>query len=150
MVHPAALSRLVEAAEADPRAGLIGSQIYFHASPNRIHFAGGRLSRTRGLGLHLGLGSVDEGLDRPVRETDFVTGASLLVRSSMIRQVGLLDAGFFLYMEDLDWALRAKKSGWKVVLAPASHIWHKVGETSLATKTADHLLRMPQLPEMLP
>lgn len=131
VVHPAALSRLVEAAEADPRAGLIGSQVYFYSEPERIHFAGGKLSRPKGLGLHLGMGSVDEGSDRLVRETDFVTGASLMARSSMIRQVGLLDAGFFLYMEDLDWALRAKKSGWKVVLAPASHIRHKVGETSL-------------------
>ena len=47
-------------------------------------------------------------------EVDAVVGAFMIVRSQCIEQVGLLDEGFFMYGEDLDWAFRIKEAGWKV------------------------------------
>jgi len=47
-------------------------------------------------------------------EVDSVVGAFMMVRSDSIQQVGLLDEGFFMYGEDLDWAYRIKQAGWKV------------------------------------
>jgi len=48
-------------------------------------------------------------------EVDSVVGACMLVRSEILLTVGLLDEAFFMYGEDLDWALRIKQFGWKIV-----------------------------------
>jgi N-acetylglucosaminyl-diphospho-decaprenol L-rhamnosyltransferase len=57
-------------------------------------------------------------------EVDALVGACMLVRSSVIREVGLLDESFFMYGEDLDWAYRLKQYGWRIVYYPAVTIHH--------------------------
>lgn len=63
-------------------------------------------------------------------EVDAVVGAFMMVRAEAIRQAGLLDERFFLYGEDLDWALRIKALGWKVVYYPEIMVLHHKGESS--------------------
>jgi GT2 family glycosyltransferase len=50
-----------------------------------------------------------------VADVDSVVGAFMLVRGSLLQSVGLLDEAFFMYGEDLDWALRIKRAGWKIL-----------------------------------
>lgn len=57
-------------------------------------------------------------------DVDSVVGACMLLRSSVIREVGLLDETFFMYGEDLDWAYRVKQYGWRVVYYPRVVIHH--------------------------
>jgi len=57
-------------------------------------------------------------------EVDSVVGACMLLRASVIREVGLLDETFFMYGEDLDWAFRIKQFGWRVVYYPRVVIHH--------------------------
>ncbi len=57
-------------------------------------------------------------------EVDSVVGACMLLRTSIICEVGLLDEQFFMYGEDLDWAYRIKSYGWHIWYYPAVHIWH--------------------------
>jgi GT2 family glycosyltransferase len=57
-------------------------------------------------------------------DVDAVVGACMLLRSSVIREVGLLDEQFFMYGEDLDWAYRIKQYGWRIVYHPAVIVWH--------------------------
>ena len=63
-------------------------------------------------------------------EVDSVVGAFMMVRTEVIRQVGLLDEAFFLYGEDLDWAYRIKERGWQVFYNPAVVVLHHKGESS--------------------
>jgi GT2 family glycosyltransferase len=63
-------------------------------------------------------------------EVDSVVGACMLLRSSVIREVGLLDEQFFMYGEDLDWAYRIKQYGWRIVYYPAVHVLHYKRATS--------------------
>ncbi len=53
-----------------------------------------------------------------IAEVDSVVGAFMLVRTTAIQKVGLLDEQFWMYGEDLDWAKRIKDAGWKVVYNP--------------------------------
>jgi N-acetylglucosaminyl-diphospho-decaprenol L-rhamnosyltransferase len=53
--------------------------------------------------------------ERETGDVDAVNGAFMLVRRSALRDVGLLDPGYWLYMEDLDWCYRFHKHGWRVV-----------------------------------
>lgn len=57
-------------------------------------------------------------------EVDSVVGAFMLVRGAAIAQAGLLDENFFMYGEDLDWALRIKQFGWQVRYNPRVQILH--------------------------
>ena len=67
-------------------------------------------------------------------EVDSVVGAFMLLRTSAIRQVGLLDEAFFMYGEDLDWAYRIKEQGWKVVYHPGIEVLHLKGQSSRQAK----------------
>ncbi|OGB88340.1 hypothetical protein A3J44_03955 [candidate division WOR-1 bacterium RIFCSPHIGHO2_02_FULL_45_12] len=63
-----------------------------------------------------------------VREIDWASGAALIVRRSVIDQVGLLDdKNFFIYWEDTDWCKRIHDAGWKIVFVPDAEIIHLTG-----------------------
>ncbi|HEU5098328.1 MAG TPA: glycosyltransferase family 2 protein [Roseiflexaceae bacterium] len=57
-------------------------------------------------------------------EVDAVVGACMLVRGSVVREVGLLDEAYFMYGEDLDWAFRIKQYGWKIMYVPSVVVHH--------------------------
>lgn len=64
-------------------------------------------------------------------EVDSVVGAFMLVRRSAVEQVGFLDETFFLYGEDLDWAMRIKRAGWRAIYNPRVTVLHrKAGSSS--------------------
>src|SRR6187549_189443 len=73
--------------------------------------------------------ATDLGEDEP-GEVDAVNGAFMLCRIEAVRQVGLLDEGYWLYMEDLDWCRRFWQAGWKVFYEPAGVALHVKGGSS--------------------
>ena len=68
--------------------------------------------------------------DDEAGEVDAVNGAFMLCRAEAVRQVGLLDEGYWLYMEDLDWCKRFWNAGWKVFYEPAGTALHVKGGSS--------------------
>jgi N-acetylglucosaminyl-diphospho-decaprenol L-rhamnosyltransferase len=73
------------------------------------------------------------GEDEP-GEVDAVNGAFMLCRAEAVREVGLLDEGYWLYMEDLDWCRRFWDAGWKVLYEPAGVALHVKGGSSGARR----------------
>lgn len=61
---------------------------------------------------------------------DFVLGAALMVRAEAIERVGLLDEGYFMYCEEMDWQRRMHKAGWLIACVPAATIVHHGGASS--------------------
>jgi N-acetylglucosaminyl-diphospho-decaprenol L-rhamnosyltransferase len=61
---------------------------------------------------------------------DFVLGAALMARTEAIRQVGLLDDGYFMYCEEMDWCLRLRQAGWTIHALPTAHVIHHEGQSS--------------------
>jgi N-acetylglucosaminyl-diphospho-decaprenol L-rhamnosyltransferase len=61
---------------------------------------------------------------------DHPLGAALMVRRPVLEQVGLLDEGFFMYCEEIDWCLRIKSAGWEIVCDPGAEIVHYVGRST--------------------
>ncbi len=57
-------------------------------------------------------------------EVEAVSGVAMIVRREVIDAVGLLDERFFFYAEDLDWCLRIRQAGWKIVYFPESVVIH--------------------------
>jgi GT2 family glycosyltransferase len=62
---------------------------------------------------------------------DFTLGATMMLKSEVIQQIGLLDQQtFFMYCEEIDWAWRMQKAGWKVQCVPTAHVTHLGGQSS--------------------
>jgi len=81
-------------------------------------------------------------LDRPddvIQDVDWVTGAAMLARREAVEEVGLLDEGFFMYSEELDWCRRFREAGWRVVYLPTAQIVHHVGKSSEQVVAARHI-----------
>ncbi|MHA7813991.1 MAG: glycosyltransferase family 2 protein [Phycisphaerales bacterium] len=66
---------------------------------------------------------------RPER-VDWVCGASMLIRRDVIDQVGMLDQGYFMYFEETDFCLNAKRAGFECWYDPAPRVVHLVGQAS--------------------
>lgn len=65
-----------------------------------------------------------------VRDVHWLSGAALMVRRETFEQIGLLDEGFFMYVEDVDWCRRAHQAGWRVVYYPMATVEHRIGASS--------------------
>ncbi|WP_254150878.1 glycosyltransferase family 2 protein [Candidatus Chloroploca mongolica] len=125
-VAPDFLSILVAAAEASPRAGVVGPTIYYHVDPDLIWSAGGWIDWQRGIGLMDGTGQRDTGQYPGLRPVDFVTGCALLVKRRVLEQAGLLDERFFMYYEETEWSVRVARAGYGILHVPAAQVWHKI------------------------
>ncbi|MGR9087288.1 MAG: glycosyltransferase family 2 protein [Gammaproteobacteria bacterium] len=60
-------------------------------------------------------------------EVEAISGACMLVKRQAIHDVGLWDEGYFLHCEDLDWCMRFRQKGWKIMFVPTAKITHALG-----------------------
>ena len=129
LVGPGFLEPLVERTEATPGAGIFGGKIFYAEPAGRLWFAGGRIDRRRGLTTHIGQDLPDSpAFDRP-REVDYITGCLLLAPAWLYKRLGLLDDRFFMYAEEVDFCLRARRAGYGCYYEPASVIRHRVSRS---------------------
>jgi GT2 family glycosyltransferase len=68
-------------------------------------------------------------------EVDSVIGAGMMVRRDTMEQVGLLDEGYFLFLEETDWCYRMRKAGWKIYHDPRVEIYHFQGKSAEREKS---------------
>ena len=137
------IKKLLEIANKHPKAGAISTKIYFAKGfefhKNRykkqdlgkvIWYAGGDMDWDNVYGSNHGVDEVDKGQFEKTKETDFATGACVLLKDEALENVGLFDEKYFMYLEDADLSQRLKKNGWEVLYTPKTDIWHKVAQSS--------------------
>lgn len=129
VVAPDLLDEVVAAAmPAD--VGMVAPLVYYEADPERIWSAGaGRNPLTLEMSGNL-RGQIDKGNWPDVLEREYVVGCGLLLKRKLLERVGLFDPRFFMYYEDLDLCLRARAAGFRILLAPRAHMWHRVALSS--------------------
>lgn len=76
-------------------------------------------------------------------EVDWVSGAFMLIRKEVIDDIGLMDEAYFLYFEEVDFILRAKREGWRCWHLPDARIVHLVGQSSGVTSDRQGNARRP-------
>ncbi|MFG0283245.1 MAG: glycosyltransferase family 2 protein [Phycisphaerales bacterium JB039] len=138
---PDACRRLVEAAQADPGIGVVGSRavdindrestfettIYFDFARGRMGdtpIAGHRLEAAHTAWLRQVGATRGRGDYSGVLEVDVVSACSLLARWSAVREVGFWDKRYFIYCDDADWCLRFARAGWRVALCLDAVVYH--------------------------
>ncbi|MBC7810909.1 MAG: glycosyltransferase family 2 protein [Burkholderiales bacterium] len=67
-------------------------------------------------------------------EVDCVLGATMMLRCEVIQQTGMFDEQFFIYCEEIDWAWRIRKAGWRVMCVPAAHVVHLGGQSAVQVR----------------
>ena len=102
---------------------------FVHANEFIKSFLGYESNILKGVKTLLGLKSLESYWDHnSTREVDHVTGACMMLKREVIEKVGLLDEAFFLYNEEVEWSLRIKKAGYRIVFLPGSDIIHLFGQ----------------------
>ncbi|MGZ5007922.1 MAG: glycosyltransferase family 2 protein [Methylobacter sp.] len=67
--------------------------------------------------------------DHPI-EVEAISGACMMVKREAMQDVGEWDEGYFLHCEDLDWCMRFRQKGWKILFVPSAQIVHALGVCS--------------------
>lgn len=131
-VEPDFLDKLVAVAQGDEKIGILGPRINYYFEKGLVWFNGGQVQKLGTAGVHQDLDKKESQLtgDKEPREVDFITGCTMYIKGQVIKQIGLLSDDFFMYHEDLEYCLRAKKFGFKIVLVPQSKIYHKISKTT--------------------
>jgi GT2 family glycosyltransferase len=126
-VTPEMLTELVRVAETDSAIGVVGCRNVFMDDVTRLWGAYGALTYGPFVVRTIGEAALDEPCWHVVRDVDWVIGNGYLWRRATIERVGLLDERFFAYNEDVDWCLRARAVGFRVVYAGTAAILHRGG-----------------------
>jgi GT2 family glycosyltransferase len=127
-VDPVVLDELMR--EVGPDVGILTPKVYFASEPERIWSVGGRRSRLTYEMVRRGDGELDRGQWNEVVEQDYLIGCAHLFSRSLLETIGLLDAGFFLYYDDVDICIRAQRAGYRLLMVPRARMWHKVAASS--------------------
>ena len=139
VVDPDAIGALIRRLAARPDAGQCGSRILSYDNPGLVQARGGeRYNRWLASSQPIGGGrpaAEPSDTDAVEREMSYVTAASLCVTRSFVETVGLLDEGYFLYCEEIDWLARAR-ARFRLAYAHDSVVYHKEGRTIGSSRDA--------------
>jgi GT2 family glycosyltransferase len=145
VIDPLAIGELLAVASARSDAAILGG---FLMNPDGSEQIGGRravptpwrsLVRVLNLGRRLGARyprlfsdfqlHTEPVPDSPI-EVEAISGACMFVRRSALEEVGLLDERYFLHCEDLDWCMRFRQAGMKILFVPQAKVVHFKGACS--------------------
>jgi GT2 family glycosyltransferase len=133
--EPGFLEPLVEALADD--VGAACAQI-LDAVTGRIWYAGASYDPARGhQGRHTGFGSPPLPPGTRPYETERACGGAMLIPRAALDAVGPLDESLFAYAEDVDWSLRARAAGLRIVVVPASVVRHRVSAATGGASSPD-------------
>tara|TARA_R110001599_G_scaffold128548_1_gene302291 strand:+ start:464 stop:1474 length:1011 start_codon:yes stop_codon:yes gene_type:complete len=134
-----ALSHLVSFFDSYPKAGILGSRLESeNGTPQESAFNFCSLTSEMLASTSIGylnrifsksLVSLNYIPDSPTK-CDWVAGASMFIRYSVIEKIGLMDETYFLYFEETDFCLQSIRSGWECWYVPSSRVIHFVGQST--------------------
>jgi GT2 family glycosyltransferase len=113
-----AIATLVRVAE--PEVAALGPTVYHWQTPDKVQSAGNSFHQWTGTARIL----MDAKEDQP-RDVDYVAGCAMMMRASVLTDIGPFDERYFAYCEELEWCLRARKAGYRVLHVPSARVWHR-------------------------
>jgi N-acetylglucosaminyl-diphospho-decaprenol L-rhamnosyltransferase len=147
-----AIKALIDFMDSHPQAGIAGSYLQcLDGTPQSSAFRFPNIINELDHGLRLGIVHkrltkwyiVLDFSDKP-QLADWVCGASFIVRTEVFKTCGLLDEGFFLYFEEVDFCLHVKRAGWECWSVPESKVIHLVGQSTEVNRINEPPKRRPK------
>ena len=150
------LEPLVQALDANKNLGAVQPLIYFHHDRTLIWNAGSTYNKWLGVTKTIGYNKKDADQkeryktkkyqteryqkqgdtknNQPIQNIDWITGCAFMVKTDVLKKVGLLYEPFFIYYEDVDLSFRIKNAGYDLGYVSASVIYHIAGMSHKSTK----------------
>jgi len=136
VVDPEFLTEMVKVAEADSAISMAGAKIYYYDEPDRLQYLGGEIDLWGGVFNPLstiakgifGRKEFDRGQHDSIKEIEHMGFWCALIRRESLEIIGLFDERpFHEYAEyaEIDYFIRAKEAGLKIVYIPKAKVWHK-------------------------
>ncbi len=146
-----AITALTDYMDSHPKIGIAGSRLEDpdgtpQISAFRFHSIASEFERGLRFGPVTKLLSkkiVPQPVPDHETQTDWVAGASMIIRRGVFDKVGLLDEKYFMYYEEVDFCLAAKRAGFKIAYVPQSRVVHLVGAASELSDARKHRKRRP-------
>jgi hypothetical protein len=146
-----AIESLLDFMQSHPRCGIAGSRLEDpDGTPQRSAFRFHSISSEFERGVRLGIVTkllASKIVAPPVSDvpiqTDWVAGASMIIRKEVFRDIGLMDERYFMYFEEVDFCEAARRAGWETWYVPASRVVHLVGAASQLSDARKHRNRRP-------
>lgn len=138
IVLPGAIKALTDFMDAHPEVGIAGGELEdaegqveysAHDFPSPLGELGGA-ARLGLLDRLLRRNEVGNILRKEAHQCEWVSGASMIFRRQLIEDVGLMDEGYFLYFEEVDYCRRAQQAGWQCWYVPESRVVHLEGAST--------------------
>lgn len=134
-VKSGALETLIQFMDNHPQVGMCGAQLLFpdgsiQPSPRRFPTLGSVIARRTPLRRFLRHSSLNQqhlmgDIDHSkIQAVEWLLGACMFIRREVLETVGPLDEGYFLYVEDIDWARRMHNADWQIYYVPSAQIIH--------------------------
>ncbi len=131
------LKFLYQKAKSDKKIGIVSPKIYFYKNYEFLKgyprdtkgkifwYVGGIVDWGNLLSYHQGVDEVDYGQFDYDRELEFATGCAMFLNRHIFDKIKIFDKKYFLYLEDLDLSLRARRAGFKICFEYKAKVWHK-------------------------
>ena len=135
-VHPQWLTSLIQWMEKHPSAAAVQPKILWQIDKRYFDYAGACGGFIDILGYPFTRGRMfdtqekDKGQYDTSCEIIWASGAAMMIRTNVLKKVGLFDLRFFNYMEEIDLCLRIIKHGWKIYSYPKSVVYHIAAATA--------------------
>jgi GT2 family glycosyltransferase len=127
LVEPGTIEALWQAITADPGLAAVAPKVYYQGSERILQSVGVAVDPASGETRMLASGEVDRGQHDQPADRQALFGCALLIRAAAWQQVGELWEPFFMYAEEIDWCLRARRLGWRLGYVPQAVVWHHSG-----------------------
>ncbi|MFC1656345.1 glycosyltransferase family 2 protein [Patescibacteria group bacterium] len=125
VAEPNFLLETLKYVEDNPDVSIISPLIYTYDQPTKIWFSYGDYYKT-----FASIKAVHKETNFDKEKIYFVSGCCMMLKSKMLKKIGLFDDRFFAYFEDTDLCIRAKKAGYKISVAEKAIIYHKISQSS--------------------
>ncbi|OEK02484.1 hypothetical protein BFP97_13560 [Roseivirga sp. 4D4] len=134
-VEPDFLNILLAKIESDSSIGAVQPKIYYESDRNVIWNAGGKYNPLFTRPTPIGENKIDDGSYETTKPTDWITGCAFLIRSSVVKEVGLTSELYFYgCFDDVDYSMEIRKKGYQLYFCADSKVYHAVGMASKSEK----------------
>jgi N-acetylglucosaminyl-diphospho-decaprenol L-rhamnosyltransferase len=149
---PGAIDNLLNSIDRRPEVGAIGPRLQGEDGKPQVSCFRYRTPITEMLEA-AGTGPLDRlfyrrlvpmGVFEEPMEPQWLSFACIMIRREVVEQIGLMDEGYFMYFEDIDYSRRMKKAGWKILHEPAARVTHLRGGTSSVKAALKARTRVPK------
>ena len=130
IVDAKCLGFLIHTMRSDTVVGASSPTVFYQRYPTRIWHGSGYFSYVRANVVVPNKDKILTGKPGEPMDVTFLSGCVLLLKTAMLKDIGLLDEDFFFYGEDVEFSLRAIRKGYKLLYVPRAFAWHEIDDIS--------------------